>query len=65
MKVFVPMPDEALENDQSLGGELVPFNPEFLEPRAEADRRPSNWLTESDYASACARLRVNGVAARV
>jgi hypothetical protein len=60
MKVFVPMSDEILESQAPARGRLVPFNPEFLESRAERvekDRKPANWIVESDYTEACQRLR--------
>jgi hypothetical protein len=41
-----------------MAGRLVPFNPEFLSDRYSIGEkaRPQNWITESDYGSALARL---------
>lgn len=57
MKVFVPMTDELLNSRASSSGRLVPFNPEFLEASAGEGTRPANWISDSDYTSACRRLR--------
>ncbi|MEX0941089.1 MAG: hypothetical protein WD002_00925 [Pseudomonadales bacterium] len=57
MKVFVPMTDELLNSRSSQSGRLVPFNPEFLEANAGKGRMPANWISDSDYTSACRRLR--------
>ena len=57
MKIFIPMSDRTVDEQGVLSGELVPFNPEFLARDAVADqRRPRNWINDSDYASACRRL---------
>ncbi len=60
-KVFVPMCDELLEQRTSRSARLVPFNPAFLELGGESgrrpDRKPANWIQESDYTAACKRLR--------
>lgn len=57
MKVFVPMSDELLDKTERSGGRLVPFNPEFLEANAREGRKPSNWIADDDYTTACRRLR--------
>jgi len=58
MKVFIPMSDELLDGHAEMAGRLVPFNPEFLSDRYSIGEkaRPQNWITESDYGSALARL---------
>ncbi len=59
-KVFVPVCDAMLGAKGELSGELVPFNPEFLSDgarRSKEGRKPANWVSDSDYASACKRLR--------
>ncbi|MDG1204941.1 MAG: hypothetical protein P8N51_06170 [Pseudomonadales bacterium] len=58
MKVFIPMSDELLDGRAEMAGRLVPFNPEFLSGRFSIGEqaRPQNWITESDYGSALARL---------
>jgi hypothetical protein len=57
MKVFVPMTDELLNSRASSSGRLVPFDPEFLEASAGKGHMPANWISDSDYTSACRRLR--------
>lgn len=57
MKIFVPMSDELLEQRGTDAQRLVPFDPEFLAGKARAGRKPSNWISDSDYRSACKRLR--------
>lgn len=59
MKVFVPISDALLGNKGRLTETLVPFNPEFLPEtgRAREGRKPANWISDTDYASACKRLR--------
>lgn len=61
MRVFIPMPDEALVEPRLAGGRLVPFNPEFLLSRSDEDdnedRRPRNWISDNDYTAACERLK--------
>jgi hypothetical protein len=56
MKVFVP--HELLEAQGELEGGLVPFNPEFIrQPDVSVEeRKPNNWIDESDYSAACERL---------
>ena len=56
MKVFVPVYDELLETRAAKAGRLVPFDPEFLAAKSKEGRKPSNWIVESDYRSACKRL---------
>jgi len=58
MKVFIPMSDELLDARAVMAGTLVPFNPEFLSDRYSIGEksRPQNWITESDYGAARARL---------
>jgi hypothetical protein len=58
MKLFIPMPDETT---QELSGHLVPFNPDFLgqDGRPKEGRKPSNWVADNDFTSACERLRMN------
>ncbi len=58
MKIFIPMPDEP---GQKLYGHLVPFNADFLDANHEAreGRMPRNWLSDTDYTSACERLQLN------
>lgn len=53
MKVFVPVCDELLIDSKEI--ELVPFNLEFL-GQVPAGRKPANWISDSDYASARRRL---------
>jgi len=52
------MSDELLDGHAEMAGRLVPFNPEFLSDRYSIGEkaRPQNWITESDYGSALARL---------
>ena len=52
------MSDELLDGHAEMTGRLVPFNPEFLSDRYSIGEkaRPQNWITESDYGSALARL---------
>lgn len=65
MKVFTPINDSMLSsissrNDEVGPGRLVPFHPDFLRGERGPVRegvKPSNWIVESDYASACQRLR--------
>ncbi|MCB1693295.1 MAG: hypothetical protein KDI19_11050 [Pseudomonadales bacterium] len=64
MKVFVPVSDEVLTRRGNVPDRLVPFNPAFLEARARQGRKPANWISESDYSSACRRLRESDVEAR-
>lgn len=54
MKVFVPMSDDLLEKRGT--GRLVPFDPEFLASKQCEDNRPADWISDSDYRSACKRL---------
>ena len=56
MKIFVPVSDELLDRRGAECGRLVPFNPEFLESNARAGTKPANWISDSDYLSACKRL---------
>ncbi|XOV90367.1 MAG: hypothetical protein ACFHX7_10920 [Pseudomonadota bacterium] len=60
-KVFVPMCDELLEQGTAGPAKLVPFDPAFLEFGVRAtrrpDRKPANWIQDSDYSAACERLR--------
>ena len=56
MKIFIPMPDEVLEQPQEASGRLVPFNPEFLSQGRREDRKPRNWISDNDYSAACERL---------
>ncbi len=58
MKIFVPLSDAVLGRDSELYGQLVPFDPSFLaagQERSEG-RKPSNWISESDYEQARERL---------
>lgn len=68
MKVFIPVTDSLLENGTLESEKLVPFNPDYLagasqkhialiKGRSKEGVKPSNWIEESDYATACARLR--------
>ncbi len=50
------MSDELLERGEG-AGRLVPFNPDFLESNARPGTMPANWISDSDYTSACRRLR--------
>lgn len=54
MKVFVPVCDELLIGNKKI--ELVPFNLEFLGRDVPTGRKPANWISDSDYASARRRL---------
>lgn len=56
MKIFVPVSDEMLERRGVDSGRLVPFNPDFLAGKRREGRKPSNWISDSDYRSACKRL---------
>ena len=56
MKIFVPMSDELLDRRGDASGRLVPFDPEFIAGRKLEGHKPANWITESDYRSACKRL---------
>lgn len=58
MKIFIPITDEA---GQTFSGHLVPFDPNFLAKNrpVKEGRKPSNWLSDNDYSSACERLRAN------
>ena len=52
MKVFVPIPDSALEVNDGVYRSLIPFDPAFLAGnRAREGRKPSNWISGSDYES--------------
>ena len=65
IKVFTPINDSMLSSissrkDEVGRGRLVPFHPDFLRGERVPVRegvKPSNWIAESDYASACRRLR--------
>lgn len=62
MKVFIPVSDAILGTAGELGGQLVPFQPDFLPASTTSGRskegyKPANWISDSDYASACERLR--------
>ena len=61
MKIFIPMPDDVLSERRDLMECLVPFNPEYMtEKRLNKEGRiPRNWISDNDYATACARLRVS------
>jgi len=62
MKVFVPVTDEMMASKQAIQGTLVPFRQEFLKGQissAISGSKPANWISNSDYASACKRLREN------
>ena len=55
MKVFLPATDSVLaEYDVT---QLVPFDPSFLIPIKTKGRKPSTWIIDDDYLSACERLR--------
>ena len=59
MKVFVPVTDEMLRNKQAVHGAFVPFRQEFLKERLPSsirESKPTNWISNDDYASACKRL---------
>jgi len=57
MKIFIPMSDRIVDEKGELSADLVPFNPDFLSCEGiPARSRPSNWINDSDYASACRRL---------
>ncbi len=52
MKVFVPIPDSALEVNDGVYRSLIPFDPAFLAGNlAREGRKPSNWISGSDYES--------------
>ena len=65
MKVFLPINDGMLASKGEVAlGRLVPFHPDFLRRNRVAVRegaKPSNWIPDSDYASACRRLRESAV----
>jgi hypothetical protein len=58
MKVFVPMSDATLGDNGEVCQRLVPFNPSFLAEGQEIreGRKPSNWVSESDYDQVRERL---------
>lgn len=56
MKIFVPVSDELPDGRGADAGRLVPFDPEFLAGKNREGHKPSNWIPESDYHSACKRL---------
>lgn len=56
MKIFVPVSDDLLEARSSHSSRLVPFNPEFLVSSGRQGQKPANWISDSDYHSACKRL---------
>jgi hypothetical protein len=53
--VFVPASDQVMNDKSLVTSEFVPFNPDYLSPKA--DRKPRNWITPSSYEDAMARLR--------
>ncbi len=58
MKVFVPMSDATLRDNNELYGKLVPFNPEFV-VRGQTPgegRKPKNWISDCNYEDARERL---------
>ena len=55
MKVFLPATDSVLAEYGVT--QLVPFDPSFLIPSNSKGRKPSTWITDDDYLSACERLR--------
>ena len=55
MKVFLPATDSVLA--QYGVTHLVPFDPNFLIPNKAKGKKPSSWITDDDYLSACKRLR--------
>ncbi len=61
MKVFTPINDTMLANKGEVGPDrLVPFHPDFLRGErvpVKEGVKPANWIAESNYASACRRLR--------
>jgi len=57
MKVFVPVSDDLLSKRGADSSRLVPFNPEYLAGSKRQGRKPANWISDSDYGSACKRLR--------
>ena len=58
MKIFVPMSDDVLGDNGEVCQRLVPFNLAFInENQAEREgRKPSNWVSESNYEQARQRL---------
>ena len=58
MKIFVPMSDAVLGDNGEVCQSLVPFDPAFLleGERASEGRKPSNWVTDSNYEDARQRL---------
>jgi hypothetical protein len=65
MKIFIPIPDDVLNERQELMGHLVPFNPEYMtENRLRQEgSKPRNWISASDCTTA--RLRASKQAATV
>ncbi|MFT4713631.1 MAG: hypothetical protein ACJAVI_001851 [Candidatus Azotimanducaceae bacterium] len=60
MKIFVPMSDNLHDMNGRLSGKMVPFNPEFLSRAGlpPKDRKPANWIGQTDYRSAGGRIQV-------
>ena len=58
MKVFVPMCDAALGDNGEVCQRLVPFDPSFLSSHRSVGegRKPSNWISDSNYEQARERL---------
>lgn len=63
LKIFVPITDELLSNvDTEVHPNLVPFDPDFLRPRADSPAegfKPADWISSSDFAAAKERLRAS------
>ena len=58
MKIFVPMSDATLRDNNELYGKLVPFNPEFLVrgQKTGEGHKPKNWVSECNVEQARERL---------
>ena len=58
MRKFVPISDELLSALGEVTGVVVPFKPEFLliGIEIEVERKPVNWIPDTDYDQACERL---------
>lgn len=59
--VFVPASDEILSDKTLDDSTFVPFQPAYLTPKR--DRKPRNWVTQSSYQDAMARLKALGTGA--
>ncbi len=58
MRKFIPICDELLSTQGEVTGVVVPFKPEFLLTgvEIEVERKPVNWIPDTDYQQACKRL---------